>query len=88
MDENKIIPDVETLGRIESLGRVATLIRQSYGEDNLDIGSNYYIARESLNKFYDGIKRLKLDAPIRQGMDDLVSYLNEKLDKRERGDFA
>ncbi|MEI7579959.1 MAG: hypothetical protein WCJ58_08080 [bacterium] len=80
-------PDQDTAERIENLALVGSLLKHPFGEEEQDIGGGYYIAREALVKFQAGIEKLKLDEKVHQGITDLVDYLQEKLDKRERGDF-
>lgn len=78
-------PDEQTIDRIKNLAVVGTLLRQGFSEQNQDFGQNFFFAKDALNKFKAGIDRLKLDPPSQKGMSDLVSYLMEKIEKREKG---
>ncbi len=84
MDEAKN-PEEETKERIRHLGLVGTTLRQGFSSENQDFGTNFFYAKEALQKFSEGIAKLNLDPRSQKGMDDLVAYLWEKLDKRERG---
>ena len=45
---------------------------------------DFYVAKESLNHFKEGLDTLNLDAQIRTGMEELIKYLQKKIDKRIR----
>ena len=74
-----------TEDRIANLAIVGTLLKQGFSEENQDIGTNFFFAREALDKFIAGIELLDLPPASNQGMHDLVDYLKHKLDKRESG---
>lgn len=81
-------PDDDTKERIKNLAIVGTTIAQGFSAENQDVGDNFMLAREALLRFQEGIDKLELDPPSKQGMLDLINYLQRKLDKRERGQFG
>ncbi|KXK26723.1 MAG: hypothetical protein TR69_WS6001000737 [candidate division WS6 bacterium OLB20] len=75
-------PDAETKERIANLAIVGEALNETYGEENMDYGTDFFLAKEGLLKFKSGIERLNLDPRSRKGMMDLIDYLMKKIDKR------
>lgn len=75
-----MIPDKETQDRIKNLAIVGTAVLERSNEGKYE--TNYYAAKEALTKFKDGINKLELDEESKQGISDLVKYLDEKITKR------
>ncbi|MFS8131079.1 MAG: hypothetical protein ACMG57_03805 [Candidatus Dojkabacteria bacterium] len=73
-------PDEETKKRIQNLGRVGTALVQISNEVAGE--TDYFLAKQALKNFDDGIAILDLDYESRKGMNDLIDYLSKKLDKR------
>ncbi len=80
-----IQPDEPTVERIKHLAIVGKCIKQAYSEGNQDTGGDLLVAKDSLLKFKTGIEALELDIPSKQGMLDLIDYLDKKLDRRLAG---
>ena len=57
-------------------------LNDTYSEENLEVGSDFYMALDSLNKFKEGIVQLNLEEESRQGMLDLIEYLRKKIERR------
>jgi hypothetical protein len=75
-------PDLQTADRLRYLSAVGKALNNTYSEDNLDTGDDFYSALDSLNKFKAGLDKLTLDEPTRAGMNDLVEYLRKKIERR------
>lgn len=75
-------PDQETQDRIANLAIVGEALNETYGEENMDFGTDFFLAKEGLIKFKAGIERLNLPPRSKKGMIDLVEYLMRKIDKR------
>jgi hypothetical protein len=75
-------PDAQTIERIRNLSIVGKALNDTYSEENLEAGSDFYLANEGLKTFKEGIDRLILDEPSRKGMNDLIEYLQKKMDRR------
>lgn len=73
-------PDLQTRDRIKNLAYVGTALVQISNENAGE--TDYFLAKDSLRKFEDGISKLELDYQSRKGMKDLIEYLRKKLDKR------
>lgn len=78
---SKVAPDEETKKRISNLAVVGTAISEITGGE-VSFDTDYFVAKEALNKFMAGIDRLDLDPESRTGMVNLVNYLQKKIDKR------
>ena len=76
----KTVPDEATKKRISFLARVGTALAQVNTEE-LD-PSYYYLVKNDLKAFAEGIDELELDHQSQKGMHDLIYYLNNKLEKR------
>lgn len=74
--------DPQTNERLVNLAAVGKALNDTYSENNLDVGTDFYMAFNCLNKFKEGIDELNLDGPTREGLDDLVTYLKKKITKR------
>lgn len=77
----KHTPDDQTRDRIKNLAVVGTAINQLGGSE-VSFDTDYFVAKEALNKFMAGIDRLELDFESHEGMVNLVKYLQKKIDKR------
>lgn len=75
-------PDQATKERLQNLAAVGKALNDTYSEENLDIGSDFYLAFDNLNKFKAGLDQLELDEPTRAGMYDLIEYLRKKIQRR------
>ena len=75
-------PDSETKERIKNLAVVGKALNDTYSEDNMESGADFFVALESLNRFKDGIDKLDLDEPSKTGMIDLIEYLRKKIERR------
>jgi len=75
-------PDQETQDRIANLAIVGEALNETYGEENQDFGTDFFLAKEGLIKFREGIQRLNLPPRSKKGMMDLVDYLMRKIDHR------
>ena len=73
-------PDPETEQRIKNLAFVGSALVQ-ISNDNAG-ETNYFLAKTSLKTFKEGIDKLELDPKSKQGMADLIQYLDKKIDKR------
>ena len=77
-----IEPDEATKERISHLARVGKALNDTYSEANLEVGTDFYVALDSLNKFKDGVLKLSLDEESQKGMLDLIEYLRKKIERR------
>lgn len=73
-------PDQETIDRIKNLAFVGSALNETASDTTFM--TNFYIAKESLLKFKAGIDKLNLPPESKQGMYDLINYLDQKIDKR------
>ncbi len=73
-------PDQETLERIKNLAYVGNALYEISNEvaGNTDL----FLAKDALGKFKVGIDSLGLQGEILKGMQNLIEYLDKKLDKR------
>lgn len=86
MNNNPIHPDQETINRILNLGYVGNALFSSESETSFD--TDHFIAKEALNKFKAGIEKLELDPLARNGINNLIAYLDKKLEehlKKQKG---
>ena len=75
-------PDEATKQRISHLARVGKALNDTYSEANLEVGTDFYVALDSLNKFKDEILDLSLDEESQKGILDLIEYLRKKIERR------
>ncbi|MFQ5493241.1 MAG: hypothetical protein ACE5DX_03725 [Candidatus Dojkabacteria bacterium] len=75
-------PDEQTVERIANLGIVGEALNEQYSEENIDLGTDFFLAKEGLNKFKAGILRLNLAPRSRKGMLDLINFLQKEIDRR------
>lgn len=75
-------PDDPTKNRLNYLSTVGKALNDTYSEENLDLGTDFITALDSLNKFKEGLDQLVLDEQVKAGMDDLVEYLRKKIQRR------
>jgi hypothetical protein len=73
-------PDVETILRLKSLAFVGKDLIQISNE-NTDT-TTYLIAKQELKKFEDLMATLEIEPDIREGLNSLIKYLDNKLQKR------
>lgn len=73
-------PDPDTIERIKNLAYVGNALFEISNE----VGGNtdMYLAKDSLQKFKAGIEKLELPEDLAKGMQNLIAYLDKKLDKR------
>lgn len=72
--------DEETKKRMKSLAYVGTALME-IGNDNAGL-TDFLVAKEELKNFTNAMALLELDPETKAGMNDLVTYLSKKLDKR------
>jgi predicted DNA-binding protein len=77
-----IKPDPETIERIKYLAIVGKALSDTYSDENLENGTDFFLAKDALNRFKDGIDKLELDIESRKGMNGLIEYLQKKIDRR------
>lgn len=82
MQANLIDPDAATQERIANLAIVGEALNETYGEENQDYGTDFFLAKEALKKFKEGIEKLNLQPRSKKGMLYLIAYLEEKIQKR------
>lgn len=75
-------PDPQTKERIKNLAVVGKALNDTYSEENLESGADFFMAFEALLKFKEGIEKLDLDEPSKAGMMDLIEYLRKKIERR------
>ena len=75
-------PDEQTKERLKNLSAVGKALNDTFSEENLDTGDDFYLAIEYLDKFQKGLDELILEETVRKGMNDLVVYLKKKIQKR------
>ncbi len=76
----KTKPSAETYERIKNLAYVGNAV---FGNGSDVSGqTNFYLAKEALLKFEEGIDLLELDDETLQGIKELIRYLNIKIDRR------
>lgn len=77
-----IEPDDATKERIKNLSRVGKALTDTYSNENLEVGSDFYLALDALDSFKDSILELKLDEQSMEGILNLVEYLKKKIERR------
>ncbi len=73
-------PDEDTRQRIKNLAVVGSALVQISNDNSGE--TNYFLAKTSLKTFKEGIDKLELDTQSKQGMFDLIQYLDKKIEKR------
>ncbi len=73
-------PDSQTIERIKNLAYVGYALNETASDTTFM--TNFYIAKESLLRFKEGIDKLNLEPELKHGMYDLITYLDQKIDKR------
>jgi len=81
-DPEKLEPDAPTKERLSNLAQVGKALNDTYSDDNIETGDDFYVALDYLEKFKAGLDKLKMDEPTKKGMDDLVDYLRKKINRR------
>ncbi len=76
----QLTPDQETIQRIKNLAIVGKALFET--ESEVSFNTNFFLAKEALNKFKEGIDKLNLNEESKAGMESLVKYLHKKIDKR------
>lgn len=76
----KLVPDSATATRLSNLAIVGTALMQRANDNSFQ--TEFLLAKEALDKFAAGIAALDLDPESRRGMEDLIEYLNVKIEKR------
>ncbi|MCS7317871.1 MAG: hypothetical protein NZZ41_06170 [Candidatus Dojkabacteria bacterium] len=77
-----IKPDENTLIRLENLARVGSYL--FFLSDDNAYDSDYFLAKTSLSNFKNEIDKLILPDTLRQGLYNLIRYLEKKIDERNR----
>lgn len=73
-------PDFDTIERIKNLAAVGRIISETSNEVSFD--TDYFLAKDALQKFKVGIDNLDLDIESRDGMDKLINFLQKIIDQR------
>lgn len=73
-------PDKDTENRIKNLAYVGTALDQSRNGKTEDTA--FYLAKQALINFKEGIDKLNLDIESKDGMEDLINYLDNEIDKK------
>lgn len=77
--------DADTQERIKNLAMVGHAIYEAHNDNTQQ--TNFYLAREALLKFKQGIDDLEnLEEESRRGINELVKYLQGKIEKRSKAD--
>lgn len=90
-DQNvKQKPDAATEERIRNLAAVGKALHDTYSDENQEVGTDFFLAKDYLNRFRSGIEKLDLDLEAHDGMIALIEYLQKEIDKRlsKQGDVA
>ena len=61
-----IEPDALTKDRLQNLSAVGKALNDTYSEENLDSGTDFITALDSLNRFKEGLDQLVLEEPVRK----------------------
>ncbi|BCX14096.1 MAG: hypothetical protein KatS3mg085_628 [Candidatus Dojkabacteria bacterium] len=77
---SKRMPDEATKNRIKNLAIVGLALNANASDVRAQ--TDYFLAKEALNKFKAGIDELDLDPESEKGMEQLIEYLSKKIDKR------
>lgn len=75
-----VSPDEATVERIKNLAQVGNAIFLT--GDDVGFQTAFFAGKEALSKFADGINKLNLSGETKEGMDNLIKYLQKKLDRR------
>lgn len=75
-------PDPQTIDRLRYLSSVGKALNETYSEENLDVGTDFFMALDNLNKYKESLDKLILEEPVRAGMYDLIEYLRKKIQRR------
>jgi predicted RNA polymerase sigma factor len=75
-------PDSQTAERIRNLAIVGKALNETYSDQNQEQGTDFFLAKEALINFRDGIHKLNLDEVSMEGMDALIDLLQKEIDKR------
>ena len=73
-------PDDLTKERFSNLAVVGKALMQTDNSNSFQ--TDFYIAKQALNRFVELYNRLQLDPETKAGMDHLISYLQVKIDRR------
>lgn len=74
------LPSSQTVARLKDLGYVGTALNEVFSETTFS--TNLFVAKESLNRFEQSIKQMQIDQTVKKGMEDLIAYLHNKIDRR------
>ncbi len=75
-------PDEQTAERIRNLAIVGKALNETYSDQNQEQGTDFFLAKEALINFREGIHRLNLDEVSMEGMDALIDLLEKEIAKR------
>jgi hypothetical protein len=73
-------PDEQTKERFKYLAVVGKMLMQTANENRYQ--TDYYIAKQALDKFIELYRLLDLDPESKEGMEQLIDYLRKKIDRR------
>jgi hypothetical protein len=72
--------DSSTILRLKYLADVGNALMESSNETSLQ--TNYFAAKEALNKFQAELTKVEMPLEISSGMQKLITYLQLKIDRR------
>lgn len=73
-------PDAYTSERIKYLAIAGRAIAETSNENTHE--TNFFLAREALKKFSEGLHQLELPQEDMWGMEMLIEYLDKKIERR------
>lgn len=79
---SKIVPDPNTLKRLQNLSIVGNFLFEISNE-NAEM-TNFFLAKTSLQNFKEEIEMLDLPYEVKIGIDNLIKYLDQKIEKRKK----
>jgi hypothetical protein len=81
--------DEETKKRFANLAIVGDFLFEISNE-NVE-ATDYFLAKTALEEFGEAVAKVDLELPVRTGVENLIRYLDKKIEKRKRqqdGEFS
>jgi|GEM_PF-7000816 len=81
--------DDDTKKRFADLGIIGDFLYQ-ISHDNAE-QTDYFLAKAAINQFLEATRLVELDMKARSGVENLIKYLDSKIEKRKRqagGEFS
>lgn len=78
--------DQSTKDRIKNLAVVGKALNETSTDYGYD--TSFFIAKEALSKFREGIHNLDLDQVSLSGMDNLIDFLEKEIDEKLKKEEA